>query len=314
MLRSNDSLAPGPAFYSPIVPVVSADPGFGHLISSVDESQSVWANSPTEMMTQGTLVSETAQVELAADGQRLRVMGDDSMFGDQFASMPISVEKNTDYLLRVAVRVEQGPAVSKITSEDRRFMLASDSMTRSIDRAKKKAKKRAKKRALRESASEQAPDVATASDSEKDKNRLRIMQVPFASGDRVEVRFVISNNARSVARPTVEIGELNLFKLGATPRRPLVRGVQRNVYTTSHMLPLVAMGIVLLAVIRNWRAIVVLLAVPIYYLCAQSAFHTEYRYIVAIHYFLFVMAAVALYVFGITFWQGARRITRRKET
>ena len=66
MLRSNDSFAPGPAFYSPMVPVVSAEPGFGHLLSSVDESQPVWTNSPAEMMAQGTLVSETAQVALAA--------------------------------------------------------------------------------------------------------------------------------------------------------------------------------------------------------------------------------------------------------
>lgn len=317
MLRSNDSSGPGPAFYSPIVPVVAANPVFGHLISPVDESQTVWNNSPAEMMTRGTLVSETAQVELAADGQRFRVTGDDSMFGDQFASAPISVERHTDYLLRMAVKVEQGPMVSKVTSEDRRFTLASDSMIKMGDRAKKKAKKRAKKKALREGASEQAPDAATAADSKKDKNRLRVVQMPFASGDRVEMRLVISNNGSSSASPTVEIGEVNLFKLGATPRqwtrsvRPLVRGVQRNVYTTSHVLPLVAIGIILLAVIRERRALVVLLAVPIYYLCLQSAFHTEYRYIVAIHYFLFVMAAVALYVFGITFWQGARLINRR---
>lgn len=313
MLRSNDSLAPGPSFYSPIVPVVSAEPGFGHLISSADERQPVLINSPAELMTQGTLVSETAQVELAADGQRLQVTGDDSAFGDQFASAPIPVEANTDYLLRVAVKVTQGPMALKVTSEDRRYLLASDQMTASSDRAKKKAKRRAKKH---EGGAEQAPD----GDGRKSKNRLRIVQMPFASGDRSEVRVVISNNGSSSAGPTVETGEINLFKLGATPQRwtrfarPVVRGVQRNVYTTSHMLPLVALGIILLAVIRGWRAIAVLLAVPVYYLCAQSAFHTEYRYIVAIHYFLFVLAAVSLYVFGTALWQGARRIIKSKET
>jgi hypothetical protein len=39
----------------------------------------------------------------------------------------------------------------------------------------------------------------------------------------------------------------------------------------------------------------------------QSAFHTEYRYIIAIHYFLFVMAAVAIYVLGMMIWQGAHQ-------
>jgi hypothetical protein len=40
--------------------------------------------------------------------------------------------------------------------------------------------------------------------------------------------------------------------------------------------------------------LLVLLAVPVYYLCAQSALHTEYRYVLVIHHFLFVLAAVSL--------------------
>jgi len=32
----------------------------------------------------------------------------------------------------------------------------------------------------------------------------------------------------------------------------------------------------------------------------QSALHTEYRYVLAIHYFLFILAAVALYWIGTT--------------
>jgi hypothetical protein len=309
MLRSNDSIAPGPGFYSPVVPVVSAVPGFAHSLSAQDESQPLWTNSPAEMMAQGELLSGTAQVSLAADGQSLRVTGDDSTFGDQFASAPISVEKNTDYLLRLAVKVVQRPIVSKITSEDRRITLSSDTMMRPDKKANKKAKKKAKKKALREGASEEARKAP----GEDNKNEMRILLMPFASSDRTEVRLVISNNGKSSALPTVEISEASLFELGATPQqwtrfvRPAVRGVQRNIYTTSHMLPLVAIGIIALAVTRRWRTLVVLLAIPVYYLCVQSAVHTEYRYVLAIHYFLFVMAAAALYVLGIALVQGARR-------
>ncbi|MGA9773152.1 MAG: glycosyltransferase family 39 protein [Blastocatellia bacterium] len=320
MLRSNDSFAPGPSFYSPFVPLVSAEPGFGHMLSSADESQPVWIKSPVEMMTQGTLVSETAQVALAEDEQRLRVTGDDSSFGDQFASAEIAVEKNTDYLLRIGVKVEQKPIASKITSEDRSITLAADLLTkqryRTEKRADNKAKKKAKKKALREAASEQSPSVTIADDDKSDKARLRIIEMPFASGDRVDVRLVISNNGKSAARPAIQLGEASLFKLGATPHqwtrfvRSAVRGVQRNVYTTTHVLPLVAMGILLLALTRQWRVLVVLLAVPAYYMSVQSAFHTEYRYIVAIHYFLFALAAVALYVLGIMLGQSARRLSQ----
>ena len=42
----------------------------------------------------------------------------------------------------------------------------------------------------------------------------------------------------------------------------------------------------------------ILLVVPCYYFCTQSALHTEYRYVLVIHYFLFVLAAVAIYSIG----------------
>jgi len=102
-----------------------------------------------------------------------------------------------------------------------------------------------------------------------------------------------------------------MMKVGPTPQtesrlaRAMIRGLQRNVFTTSFMLPLVIAGVVMLAVAGRGRELVILVAVPAYYLLAQSAFHTEYRYILAIHYFLFVMAAVALYSLAIATWEGA---------
>ncbi|HKR00855.1 MAG TPA: hypothetical protein VJT09_09280, partial [Pyrinomonadaceae bacterium] len=44
--------------------------------------------------------------------------------------------------------------------------------------------------------------------------------------------------------------------------------------------------------------ILLLLVVPAYYLAVQSALHTEYRYVLAIHYFLFILVAVALHAAG----------------
>jgi hypothetical protein len=42
----------------------------------------------------------------------------------------------------------------------------------------------------------------------------------------------------------------------------------------------------------------------------QSALHTEYRYVLVIHYFLFVLAAVAVYEIGCKLsaaWKAARK-------
>ena len=61
------------------------------------------------------------------------------------------------------------------------------------------------------------------------------------------------------------------------------------------MLPLAVLGIVFLVRARHSEALILLLVVPVYYLCVQSFLHTEYRYVLAIHYFLFVFVGVALH-------------------
>jgi 4-amino-4-deoxy-L-arabinose transferase-like glycosyltransferase len=77
------------------------------------------------------------------------------------------------------------------------------------------------------------------------------------------------------------------------PRRA-VRLVQK-LFITALVLPLVAIGLVVLLRARQWRTLCVLLIVPCYYFCMQSALHTEYRYVIAVDCFLFILAAIALY-------------------
>jgi hypothetical protein len=245
-------------------------------------------------MSQGETLSEGALGLLTADGEAFRVAGDDSSFGDQFASMPIPVERHTDYLMQVEVRSEQGRVATKVTSADRRITLSTAEPD--VRTGKKK------NRTTQQSADPiTAPDEPTATGGDQ---ALILAKLAFASGHRNEIRFVISNNGASTTRTTIEVGETRLFRLGPTPTlwtrflRPAVRGIQRNIFTTRHMLPLIAIGITLLALAGRKRAIVVLLAVPAYYLLFQSAFHTEYRYILPIHYFLFVFAAASLYTIG----------------
>ncbi|HEX3560920.1 MAG TPA: glycosyltransferase family 39 protein [Pyrinomonadaceae bacterium] len=80
--------------------------------------------------------------------------------------------------------------------------------------------------------------------------------------------------------------------------------VVQKMFITAIVLPLVLFGAGLLARERNWRALAALLAVPLYYLCVQSALHTEYRYVLGVQYFLLVLAAASLYHGGL--------FTRRK--
>ncbi|MDQ3744856.1 MAG: glycosyltransferase family 39 protein, partial [Acidobacteriota bacterium] len=80
--------------------------------------------------------------------------------------------------------------------------------------------------------------------------------------------------------------------------RLAVRALQK-LFITALDLPLVLAGFFILARARKFRALAALLAVPAYYLCVQSALHTEYRYVLSVHYFLFVLAAAALYHAGL---------------
>ncbi|HST53306.1 MAG TPA: glycosyltransferase family 39 protein [Pyrinomonadaceae bacterium] len=76
--------------------------------------------------------------------------------------------------------------------------------------------------------------------------------------------------------------------------RLVVRAAQK-LFVTAIDLPLVALGLFILFRRKQTRTLALLLAVPLYFLCAQSALHTEYRYVLAVHYFLFVVASVGIY-------------------
>ncbi len=77
----------------------------------------------------------------------------------------------------------------------------------------------------------------------------------------------------------------------------LVRSIQR-LFITAIILPLVLAGFVILVLRRQFRVLALLLAVPVYYFCVQSILHTEYRYVLTLHYFLFLMAAHSIVNFG----------------
>ncbi len=71
--------------------------------------------------------------------------------------------------------------------------------------------------------------------------------------------------------------------------------VVQKIFVTAVFLPLMLIGAGILVYQRQFASIAILLVVPIYYFCTQSALHTEYRYVLVIHYFFLVLAAVAVY-------------------
>lgn len=83
--------------------------------------------------------------------------------------------------------------------------------------------------------------------------------------------------------------------------------VVQSVFKTVVVLPLSLLGVFILVAARRWALLMVLLAIPAYYFCVQSALHTEYRYILALNHFQFVFAAVAVCFFCVSALGWAKR-------
>lgn len=107
-------------------------------------------------------------------------------------------------------------------------------------------------------------------------------------------------------RSSEDVGAGRSSAWASAPR--LVVAFVQKLFITAIFLPLYVAGFVLL-----WRGggklkLALLLVVPVYYLCVQSSLHTEYRYVMAMHYFLFVLAAASLYRAGSIVWNSTSRL------
>jgi hypothetical protein len=122
---------------------------------------------------------------------------------------------------------------------------------------------------------------------------------------------MISNNGSRPAQTSAQIGRLELFRLGTasllwTRFFRVIVHVAQQFFLTAWVLPLALIGMLLLKVAGHDRSLIILLAIPFYYLVAQSFLHTEYRYVMAIQHSLFVLAAATLYWLGTTLWRLIR--------
>jgi hypothetical protein len=312
MLRYNDSLTLTEGADTAKVPVVSAEPSFGHELNYSLEARPVREIPPAQLIAEGKTISQQAQGRLSADGLSAEIYGDDSEYGDQFVSAPVPVKKDTDYVIRVTAKRVEGMMAVKVMTPDRRAMLSPALIL--APRAEGSKSEPPKSEDPDEGGEDDAPAPAA-------QEQAKTLDMPFASGNRGQVLLVVSNNGKSDARPAAQVGGAQLFELGPTPHswmryaRPAVRAIQRNLFRTAVLLPLALAGAGLMALAGKRRELLILLAVPAYYLCFQSALFTEYRYILAIHYFLFTLAAVAIYCAGAAIGHGGRfaymRITRR---
>ena len=247
-------------------------------------STPIWSASPSELLASGRSLSAGARTSLEEGGHVLAISGDSSDYSNQFASGLVAIEPHTDYILIIRVAASQGTMAVKVMSPDMKIALASAGMSEAL---------------LAAANTKVGPRNQAGAQPPVELSEVEV-QIPFASGPRTGLYMVCSNNGQGVGAPLLGVRSAKLIAIGPTggqlTRMPRVAAhfLQKALFTTSHMLVLILAGLASCALARKWQSLMLVIAVPFYYLAAQSLLHTEYRYVLGIHYFAFIAAAIAL--------------------
>jgi hypothetical protein len=246
--------------------LVSTEPPVSHL-PALENLKPVWTETANELFTSGISKSTQTRVSFAQLDQRVELVGDNSRYGEQLSSGKVALKKDMDYVFDVPVKMTSGRMrISVITR-------AGKTSTSTIVAA------------IEHTLPETQPD--------------NLVQLPFVSNSDEAVSLSFANEASTPENPTAKIGEITLFELGPArflwTRYPrfLVHGIQK-IFLTAVILPLAIVGLGLLIFRKQSRALIILAVVPVYFFCVQSIVHTEYRYVLAVDYFLFAMVGVAI--------------------
>ena len=230
-------------------------------------------------------ISTSAQIRVDEEGGPpgvLTIVGDNSRYGVQ-AAWPVTVQPNTDYLLETVVKVESGRVRFSIVGADNKAL---SSIV--ID-------------ALEGTKAEEQP--------------YALIKLAFVA-DNAHARIIISNEASNVPSPVIKVGPIALDDLGPArflwTRYPrfIIHAIQK-LFITAVILPLAIIGLLILVFRKQGAALVILSIVPVYFLTVQSMVHTEYRYVLAVDYFLFGFAGVGLSTIGAVARRRALQVLKR---
>ncbi len=247
--------------------LVSTEPPVSHPLNSFENLQPVWLKTPTELLTTCAVTVQQAEAVPAPNSEALVLTGDSRRYGEQLMSELVPVKQNSDYVFTVPTKIERGRI--KISVRNQSGTPYSSAIVETLET---------------KSAAEQP---------------VNLVQLPCVATNDDRVRVVFSNEASNPPNPVAQIGTIKLFELGSARflwtqyPRLLVNSIQR-LFLTAVTLPLAIIGLALLIIRKHKRALIILSVVPIYFSYVQSIVHTEYRYVLAVDYFLFALAAMSV--------------------
>jgi hypothetical protein len=247
--------------------LVSVEPPVSHSLGGIDSLAPVWTGTPGELSFSGVGLSPQIKVSYEPSSGRLTLVGDDSKYGDQFSSNVVNVKKNNDYVFTAPISIERGRMRISVVQPGGKVYSSTI--------------------------------VETIENTSAEAQPTSLVQLPFVANSNQPVQVVFSNEASNPPNPLVKVGPIKLFELGPArwlwTRYPrlLVHGIQK-IFLTAVILPLAMVGLALLIIKKQRKALIILAVVPVYFFCVQSIVHTEYRYVLAVDYFLFALAGVAV--------------------
>jgi hypothetical protein len=252
--------------------LVSIDPPVSHGVAVSDRMQPLWSGAPPDLLVGGRLLSPQAQTSLASGSENwLTITGDESNYGDQFEAPSQNVIADVDYVFQVPIKVASGRM--KMTVKTSSGKVCSSTIVEALE---------------------------TIAPSDQP---VQPISLAFVAPWGEQVRMVLSNEASNPPRPIAHVGAIKLYELGQARflwtryPRMLIHGVQK-IFLTAVILPLAIIGLLVLIFQKQSRALLVLSIVPVYFFTVQAIVHTEYRYVLAVDYFLFALAGIAV-TFGV---------------
>jgi len=247
--------------------LVSSEPPVSHSLSAMDNQEAAWTGTPAELSFSGIGLSPQAKVSLEPSSDRLILVGDDSRYGKQFSSNVVNVRRDNDYVFTAPIRIERGRMRISVANSGGKIYSSTI--------------------------------VETIENTKPEDQPTNLVQLPFIASSNERVQVVFSNEASNPSHPLLKIGPIKLFELGPArflwTRYPrlLVHGIQK-IFLTAVMLPLAIVGLAVLIFRKHSRALIILAAVPVYFFVVQSIVHTEYRYVLAVDFFLFALVGVTV--------------------
>ncbi|HEY6120739.1 MAG TPA: glycosyltransferase family 39 protein [Pyrinomonadaceae bacterium] len=258
------------------VELVRPQPAVRHDLTNFPNE--AWTLSPAQAASGSSLGNLT--LALSEAKQNLRIV---ATSGNTFILGRLPVKPASDYLLQLPLKIEEGQVVIEVIDDAKNITLAWTPILHPVNWL----------------------------DLKPEEQPTSMVEVPFVSSQAQNVRLELKMTGKAGQEITVQIGSIRAYELGPATQtwtrypRMIIHLLQK-LFITAVALPCALLGIVLLVRRRRWAALVLLLVVPVYYMCLQSALWTEFRYILAMHYFLFILVSLGIVWLG----QQVRRLVR----